>query len=108
MKKIDKWEEDNIVFSCPKHGKETYFTIKKIEAQRKMRGHVYVWFKHKDKELRKTRQEKMWVRITQGDQKSGTGTLDNKPMILKYMHYKQLIKFKTNKEGVTYGQPIHQ
>lgn len=108
MSKIDKWEEDNIVYSCPKHGKETYFTIKKIESQMKMRGHVYVWFKHKDKELRNVRQEKMWVRITVGDQKQGTGTLDNAPQILKYLKYNQLVKYKTNKEGVTYGQAYHQ
>ena len=32
-----KWEEDNnVTWSCPKHGKETYFAIKQLEKQRKM------------------------------------------------------------------------
>lgn len=98
MSKIDKWEKENMVFSCPEHGKQTYFNIKKIEAQNKMRGHVYVWFSLRNKV------EKMWVRITKGNQKTGMGTLDNKPQILTHLHYKQLIKYKTDKEGVTYGQ----
>ena len=52
-------ERDNIVYTCPKHGKETYFNIKKLERMPKMRDYVYVWFKHKKQS------EKMWVRITQ-------------------------------------------
>ena len=40
-----KWEENNnVAWSCPKHGKQTYFNIKKLERQRKMREYVYVWF----------------------------------------------------------------
>jgi predicted RNA-binding Zn-ribbon protein involved in translation (DUF1610 family) len=28
-------KESNIVYSCPKHGKETYFSIKKLEKCRR-------------------------------------------------------------------------
>lgn len=103
LSKADKWEmSNNMVFSCPEHGKETYFTIKKLELQRKMRNYVYVWFKNKNKH------EKMWVRITQGDQKKGVGKLDNAPQILKHLHLSQIIKYKTDKEGITHGQPSNQ
>ena len=38
-----KWEESqNVMWSCPHHGKETYFNIKKLERQRKMLHYVYV------------------------------------------------------------------
>ena len=44
MPKTDEREKDNVIFTCKKHGKETYFKIKKLEKMRKMREYVYVWF----------------------------------------------------------------
>jgi predicted RNA-binding Zn-ribbon protein involved in translation (DUF1610 family) len=32
---VDDEEAGNIVYSCPKHGKETYFSIKKLERCRR-------------------------------------------------------------------------
>ena len=91
-------KESNIVYSCPKHGKETYFSIKKLEQMRKMRDYVYVWFKHKN------RSEKMWVRITKGSRLKGHGTLDNVPKILTQLKLFDKIKFKTDEEGITWGK----
>ena len=91
-------KESNIVYSCPKHGKETYFSIKKLEQMRKMRDYVYVWFKHKN------RSEKMWVRITSGSRLKGQGTLDNEPTILTHLKLKDIVKFKTDVEGITWGK----
>ena len=56
-------EEGNVVFSCPEHGKETYFKIKALERRPSMQDYVYVWFKHRG------HAEKMWVRITKGSRK---------------------------------------
>ena len=47
--------------------------------------------------------EKMWVKITKGDCNKGVGTLRNIPIKFKHMDYGSIIKFKTNKEGITYG-----
>lgn len=91
-------KDDNIVYTCPKHGKDTYFQIKKLERMRKMREFVYVWFKHKD------RSEKMWVRITSGTRLKGQGLLDNVPKILKHLQIKDIVKFKTDVEGITWGR----
>ena len=43
MPKTDEREKDNVLFTCKKHGKETYFKIKKLEKMRKMREYVYVF-----------------------------------------------------------------
>ena len=91
-------KESNIVYSCPKHGKETYFSIKKLEQMRKMRDYVYVWFKHRN------RSEKMWVRITSGSRLKGQGTLDNEPTILTHLKLRDIVKFKTDEEGITWGR----
>jgi len=95
-----KWEEsNNVMWSCPTHGKDTYFKIKKLENMPKMREHVYVWF-HDDE----FGDEKMWVRITSGDRTRGQGALDNHPV--KLMHYKlhDIVKFKTDDDGITWGK----
>jgi len=95
-----KWEEENnVAWSCPSHGKETYFKIKKLESMPKMREYVYVWFH--DEEFG---DEKMWVRITSGDRSRGQGVLDNQPV--KLMHYKlrDIVKFKTDDDGITWGK----
>ena len=89
-------EINNIVYSCPEHGKDTYFSIKKMEKNRKMRDYVYVWFKHKGVS------EKMWVRIRKGTQDKGQGTLDNVPKHLTKYRLGDLIKFYTDKEGITW------
>ena len=91
-------KESNIVYSCPKHGKETYFSIKKLERMPKMRDYVYVWFKHKN------RSEKMWVRITSGSRLKGQGTLDNQPNVLTHLKLRDIVKFKTDEEGITWGR----
>ena len=44
--KDKQWEkEHNMRWSCSKHGKETYFNIKKQEKERGMKSFVYVWFR---------------------------------------------------------------
>ena len=95
---VDDEEAGNIVYSCPKHGKETYFSIKKLERMPKMRDYVYVWFKHRN------RSEKMWVRITSGSRLKGQGTLDNEPTILTHLKLRDIVKFKTDVEGITWGR----
>ena len=91
-------EKDNIVFSCKEHGKETYFNIKKLEKHRKMRSYVYVWF------MSDGQNEKMWVRITKGSRLKGEGTLDNVPKVLTKLQHRQMVKFKTDVEGITWGR----
>jgi uncharacterized protein YegJ (DUF2314 family) len=95
-----RWESDNnVAWTCPHHGKETYFNIKKLERQRKMREYVYVWFK--DDELG---DEKMWVRITSGTRSRGQGVLDNQPIKLFAMKLGDIVKFKTDDDGITWGK----
>lgn len=91
-------EQDNIVYTCPDHGKETYFKIKQLERQHKMSGYVYVWFKHRGYS------EKMWVKITKGTRIKGEGTLDNVPQILIKMKLRDVVKFFTDEEGITWGR----
>lgn len=91
-------DKSNIVYTCPKHGKDTYFSIKKLERSRKMREFVYVWFKDKKQS------EKMWVRITQGSRVKGQGTLDNQPQVLTYYKHGDIVKFYTDQEGITWGR----
>ena len=97
MPKTDEREKDNVIFTCKKHGKETYFKIKKLEKMRKMREYVYVWFDVDGLT------EKMWVRIISGDRKKGMGKLDNVPSILDHLRLGDLIRFETDKEGITWG-----
>ena len=97
MPKTDEREKDNVIFTCKKHGKETYFKIKKLEKMRKMREYVYVWFDVDGLT------EKMWVRIISGDRQKGMGKLDNVPSILEHLKLGDLIRFKTDKEGITWG-----
>ena len=91
----EKMKDNNIVWTCPEHGKEMYFTIK---AQEKLfpDNYVYVWFTDGEQN------EKMWVRITKGDRKKGVGKINNVP-ILVGLELGDIVKFKTNKEGITYG-----
>ncbi len=91
-------DKGNIVYSCPDHGKETYFKIKQLERQVNMRDYVYVWFKHR------ARSEKMWVRITKGSRLKGEGTLDNVPQILTKLKLRDVVKFRTDEEGITWGR----
>ncbi len=97
MPKTDEKEKSNIVYSCKEHGVETYFNIKKLEKHRKMREYVYVWFDVDGLT------EKMWVRIISGDRKKGMGKLDNVPSILDHLRLGDLIRFETDKEGITWG-----
>ena len=93
-----KEEAGNIVYTCKEHGKETYFKIKQLERQMKMRDYVYVWFKHRG------HSEKMWVRITKGSKLKGQGILDNVPNILTKLKLGDIVKFTTDLEGITWGR----
>jgi len=97
-KQLEQEGDDNILYSCPEHGKQTYFKIKALERQPKMHEYVYVWFKHRN------RSEKMWVRITKGSRLKGEGILDNVPKILTKLTHRQMVKFKTDVEGITWGR----
>lgn len=88
-------EKDNIIFTCTKHGKETYFNIKRQEAL-VPDEFVYVWFRMKGQN------EKMWVKITEGDRREGVGKLNNVPVLVG-LDFGDIVKFKTNEEGITYG-----
>ncbi len=70
-----------------------------MEKQRKMREYVYVWFK--DEEFG---DEKMWVRITSGSRARGQGVLDNQPIKLLFYKLGDIIKFKTDDDGITWGR----
>ena len=98
-KKISKkqWEkENNVLWSCSKHGKETYFNIKQQEKERGMKSFVYVWFHDAD-----GRQEKMWVRIRSGSQTIGFGTLNNIPIVLKNIKVNDPVHYRTDRSGIT-------
>ena len=103
-KKISKkqWEkENNVLWSCSKHGKETYFNIKQMEKKRGMKSFVYVWFHDAE-----GRQEKMWVRIRSGSQTIGFGTLDNVPIHLKNIKLNDPVHYRTDRRGIT--RPVHK
>ena len=89
-------EKGNILYSCEHHGKETYFLIKNTSDN--FHGYVYVWFKDE-----KLGDEKMWVKITNGNADKGIGRLRNQPVKLN-MKYNDKVKFETDKEGITYGR----
>ena len=91
---LKKSEKDNIMFTCDGCGKEAYHLIK--STMHNYHDYVYVWFK--DKELG---DEKMWVKITNGNADKGIGRLRNHPVKLK-MKFNDKVKFKTDKEGITY------
>ena len=79
-------EASNVVYTCPDHGKETYFKIKQLERSIKMKDYVYVWFTHRG------HNEKMWVRMTKGSRLKGEGTLDNVPRVLTKLKLRDLVK----------------
>ena len=63
-----------------------------------MKDYVYVWFKHRGYS------EKMWVRMTKGSRLKGEGTLDNVPRVLTKLKLRDIVKFKTDVEGITWGK----
>jgi uncharacterized protein YegJ (DUF2314 family) len=91
-----KEKEDNILYSCGDCGDKVYFKIKEMEH--KDRDHVYVRFK------RGSIVEKMWVRITNGTRSRGQGVLDNMPVKLSYLKLGDIIKFKTDDDGITWAK----
>ena len=91
-------DPDNVIFTCSDCGKDTYFAIKALEKKRKMKDYVYVWFKHK------SNSEKMLVKILKGSRLKGEGKIDNVPQILTKLKLHQLVKFKTDVEGITWGR----
>tara|TARA_A100001515_G_C4586304_1_gene214611 strand:+ start:873 stop:1157 length:285 start_codon:yes stop_codon:yes gene_type:complete len=90
-----KSENGNVVYTCGDCGKDTYHLIK--NTMHNYHGYVYVWFKDKTHG-----DEKMWVKITNGNADKGFGRLRNKPIKLD-MKYNDKVKFETDKEGITYG-----
>ena len=98
MTKETQEDKNNLLFSCPEHGKEAYFSIKKFEKHpRWAKSMVYVWFKDDERG-----DEKMWCRIHKGDLKKGIGILDNQPF--NQIQYKVGDKFKyqTDVNGITW------
>ena len=91
-------DPNNVIFTCSDCGKDTYFAIKALEKKRKMKDYVYVWFKHK------SNSEKMLVKILKGSRLKGEGKIDNVPQILTKLKLHQLVKFKTDVEGITWGR----
>jgi len=92
----DVEEANNVVWSCPEHSLETYFKVKQFEKQLEAQRYVYVRFKDDDQF------ESMWVKILQGDQQQGQGTLDNIPVKLLDRTLGDTINYKTDKDGVTW------
>ena len=90
-------KKSNVILSCEKHSKDTYFSIKKLEKSRWGRSRVYVWFKDK---LRGD--EKMWCRIIKGDRKQGIGALDNQPHNQIQFNVGDKFRFQTDSEGITW------
>ena len=94
---MSKSEElTNVVYSCAKHGMETYFTVKEFEKKPEAKDYVYVRFKD-DEQF-----ESMWVKILQGTQQQGYGELNNIPVKLVDRKLGDTISYKTDKEGVTW------
>jgi len=92
-------EKDNIQFSCKEHGKESYFSIKKFEKHPRWgKNMIYVWFKDAERG-----DEKMWCRIFKGDRTKGVGILDNEPFNVIQFKLGDHIKYKTDKEGITWA-----
>ena len=88
-------EKNNIIYSCEHHGKETYKIIKSTEDN--YDNMAYVWFKDEV-----NGDEKMWVKITNGNVFKGSGRVRNSPVKIK-MKFNDKVKFKTDEEGITYG-----
>jgi len=88
-------EDGNIMYTCSDCGKDTYKMIKSTENQ--YDNMAYVWFKDEV-----NGDEKMWVKITNGNVFKGSGRLRNRPVKIK-MKFNDKVKFKTDEEGITYG-----
>ena len=86
-------KESNVVYTCKKHGKETYFKIK--EAEKTLKDFVYVWFKEGNVS------EKMWVKVRSGTQRIGFGTVDNEPRHLKNWKRMDTLFFETGRDRIT-------
>ena len=88
--------DNNVVWSCPEHGMETYFKVKEFEKKPEAANFVYVRFQ-KDDQI-----ESMWVRIRKGNQLQGEGELNNIPVKLLDRKLGETIHYKTDKGGVTW------
>ena len=88
-------DSNNILWTCEHHGLDSYNLIKNTEHN--YPGMVYVWFKDKT-----FGDEKMWVKITNGNVFKSSGRLRNSPVKIK-MKFNDKVKFKTDEEGITYG-----
>ena len=93
---MSKEEANNVVYSCPEHGLDTYFKVKEFENKPEVKDYVYVRFVDGDQV------GSMWVRILQGTRQQGHGELNNIPVKLMDRTLGDIIHFKTDKEGVTW------
>lgn len=90
-----KEPKENMVYTCKEHGKETYFKIKKQEAEKAFKDFVYVWFKEGEVS------EKMWVRIRSGTQRRGFGTVANEVIHLKNWKLNDTLFYETGRDRIT-------
>ena len=90
-----KEDDKNVVFTCSDCGEETYFRVKSQEKELAFSNFVYVWFKEQNLV------EKMWVKITEGTQKSGVGKLQNIPTLLLNKKLGDKVVYHTDPDGIT-------
>jgi len=45
--------------------------------------------------------ERMWVRITEGDRYNGSGIIDNEPAYAEYVKYEDTVEYATEGDSVT-------
>ncbi len=89
--------KNNVVWSCPEHGLQTYFKVKEYEATAK--EFVYVRFFADDQ------YESMWVKIRKGTQQQGYGELNNIPVKLVDRKLGETVSYRTNSDGITLEVP---
>jgi len=85
----------NIIYTCKKHGKATYFKIKKLELLEDFKNFVYVWFTEGGVS------EKMWVKIRSGTQRRGFGTINNEATLLKNWKLNDVLFYETGRDRIT-------
>ena len=92
-------EEGNILYTCEEHGLEVYFKIKNNPDVPK--DFIYSYFPPVKLDDGRTLSEKMWVKITDGNRESGTGTVENMPKFVNEFMLGDTVRFKTDNNDVT-------
>jgi hypothetical protein len=95
-----KKEDPNIVYTCPDHGEEMYFTIKNNPKVTK--DYIYCYFPQASDGVH----EKMWVKITKGDREKGIGLLENEPAHSDHLQLHDVVKFYTDENEITYAEKL--